>query len=73
MGSPLARLLSEASKVPVSVVLGKAVGTGGTIATNGSRITTYLRVGGVPANGERCVILRAGSKTVVFTGVTVIG
>jgi len=72
MASPLARIISEATRVPVTVALGKAVDAGGTIATNGSRITAYLRVGAAPADGERCVVLRAGSKTVVFTGITVV-
>jgi hypothetical protein len=68
--SPLVGAIAKAKRSgPVSLVLGE-MRSGGKVAVGGALIGRYLRVGGAVATGAQVVVLRAGAKTVVFTGVT---
>ena len=71
--SPLIAAISKAARSgPVDLSIGKMRADGG-VATRGSVVTHYLRVGSTVSAGQKVVVLRAGRKTIVLTGVTEVG
>lgn len=71
--SALADALNYAARSgPVHVSVGRAAG-GNVINVKGGQLRRYLRVGAAPANvGARVIVMKAGARHIVFTGVTVI-
>lgn len=71
--SALANALHYAATTgPVHVYVGRS-GGGNVVHVKGGRLNKYLRVGAQPSQGERVIVIRAGARHIVLTGVTVIG
>ena len=70
--SALADALAYAARQgPVYVFVGRAAG-GNVIDVKGGQLRRYLRVGSAPTAGARVIVMRAGAKHIVWTGVTVV-